>query len=190
MLLVYNCFFMCLIMQAACFMVTTLLHLCFMASFCWMLVEGLLLWSKVVSVNISEDRRMKLYYVIGWGLPVLIVGLTLVISRGEYKAQDHCWLSVKTDTIWAFVGPVIFVLMVNAVVLCRVVIVTVSSAHRRAKMLSPSFASKMQTFDLTWAVTRPVLILLPVLGLTWICGVLVHLSVVVSYMFIVLNSFQ
>lgn len=55
------------ILQAACFMVTALLHLFFMASFSWMLVEGLLLWSKVVSVNISEDRRMKLYYVIGWG---------------------------------------------------------------------------------------------------------------------------
>uniref|UniRef100_A0A087XJY7 Adhesion G protein-coupled receptor D2 n=1 Tax=Poecilia formosa TaxID=48698 RepID=A0A087XJY7_POEFO len=176
--------------QAACFIVTALLHLFFMASFCWMLVEGLLLWSKVVSVNISEDCRMKLYYVIGWGLPVLIVGLTLVISRGKYKSHDHCWLSVQTDTIWAFVGPVILVLTVNAVVLCRVVMVTVSSAHRRAKMLSPSFASKMQTFDLTWAVTRPILILLPVLGLTWMCGVLVHLSVVVSYIFIILNSFQ
>lgn len=46
---------------------TALLHLFFMASFSWMLVEGLLLWSKVISVNISEDRRMKLYYVIGWG---------------------------------------------------------------------------------------------------------------------------
>ncbi|KAM4576242.1 adhesion G protein-coupled receptor D2 isoform 2-T2 [Odontesthes bonariensis] len=176
--------------EAACFLVTALLHLFFMASFSWMLVEGLLLWSKVVSVNISEDRRMKLYYVIGWGLPVLIVGVTLVISVDKYKADDHCWLSVKTDTIWAFVGPVIFVLAVNAVVLCRVVMVTVSSAHRRAKMLSPSSASKMQTFDLTWAVTRPVLILLPVLGLTWLCGVLVHLSVVVAYVFIALNSFQ
>lgn len=30
----------------------------------------------------------------------------------EYKADDHCWLNVKTDTIWAFVGPVIFVLAV------------------------------------------------------------------------------
>lgn len=40
------------------------------------------------------------------------------------------------------------------------------------------------------AVTRPVLILLPVLGLTWLCGVLVHLSVVVAYIFIALNSFQ
>ncbi|XP_071337901.1 adhesion G protein-coupled receptor D2 [Trachinotus anak] len=176
--------------EAACFMVTALLHLFFMASFSWMLVEGLLLWSKVVSVNISEDRRMKLYYVIGWGLPVLIVGVTLAVSVDKYKAEDHCWLSVKTDTIWAFVGPVVFVLAVNAVVLCRVVMVTVSSARRRAKMLSPSSASKMQTFDLTWAVTRPVLILLPVLGLTWLCGVLVHLSVVVAYVFIVLNAFQ
>uniref|UniRef100_A0A3Q1FD45 Adhesion G protein-coupled receptor D2 n=1 Tax=Acanthochromis polyacanthus TaxID=80966 RepID=A0A3Q1FD45_9TELE len=176
--------------EAACFLVTVLLHLFFMASFSWMLVEGLLLWSKVVSVNISEDHRMKLYYIIGWGLPVLIVGVTLAISADKYKADDHCWLNVKTDTIWAFVGPVIFVLAVNAVVLCRVVMVTVSSARRRAKMLSPSSASKMQTFDLTWAVTRPVLILLPILGLTWLCGVLVHLSVVVAYVFIALNSFQ
>ncbi|XP_054466063.1 adhesion G-protein coupled receptor D2 [Anoplopoma fimbria] len=176
--------------EATCFVVTALLHLFFMASFSWMLVEGLLLWSKVVSVNISEDRRMKFYYVIGWGLPVLIVGVTLTVSVDEYKADDHCWLNVKTDTIWAFVGPVIFVLAVNTVVLCRVVMVTVSSARRRAKMLSPSSASKMQTFDLTWAVTRPVLILLPVLGLTWLCGVLVHLSVVVAYVFIALNALQ
>ncbi|CAN9512773.1 unnamed protein product [Ophioblennius macclurei] len=176
--------------EVACFLVTALLHLFFMASFSWMLVEGLLLWSKVVSVNISEDRRMKLYYVIGWGLPVLIVAVTLAVSVDKYKADDHCWLNVKTDTVWAFVGPVVFVLAVNAVVLCRVVMVTVSSARRRAKMLSPSSASKMQTFDLTWAVTRPVLILLPVLGLTWLCGVLVHLSVVVAYVFIALNSFQ
>ncbi|XP_068590357.1 adhesion G-protein coupled receptor D2 isoform X2 [Cebidichthys violaceus] len=176
--------------ESACFVVTALLHLFFMASFSWMLVEGLLLWSKVVSVNISEDRRMKLYYIIGWGLPVLIVGVTLTVSVDEYKADDHCWLNVKTDTIWAFVGPVIFVLAVNIVVLCRVVMVTVSSARRRAKMLSPSSASKMQAFDLTWAVTRPVLILLPVLGLTWLCGVLVHLSIVVAYIFIVLNALQ
>lgn len=48
-------------------MVTACLHLFFMAAFSWMLVEGLLLWSKVVAVNMSEDRRMKFYYVTGWG---------------------------------------------------------------------------------------------------------------------------
>lgn len=39
-----------------------------MAAFAWMLVEGLLLWSKVVAVNMSEDRRMRFYYATGWGL--------------------------------------------------------------------------------------------------------------------------
>ncbi|XP_021475597.2 adhesion G-protein coupled receptor D2-like [Oncorhynchus mykiss] len=176
--------------EGACLLVTALLHLFFMASFSWMLVEGLLLWSKVVSVNISEDRRMKMYYGIGWGLPVVIVGVTLTISLDKYKADSHCWLNVETDMIWAFVGPVLLILAVNAVVLCRVVMVTVSSARRRVKKHTPSSASKLHTFDLTWAVTRPVLILLPVLGLTWLCGVLVHLSMVVAYVFIALNAFQ
>lgn len=49
-------------------MITAFLHLFFMAAFSWMLVEGLLLWSKVVAVNMSEDKRMKFYYVTGWGI--------------------------------------------------------------------------------------------------------------------------
>ncbi|KAJ8388780.1 hypothetical protein AAFF_G00130130 [Aldrovandia affinis] len=173
-----------------CLFVTAGLHLFFMASFTWMLVEGLLLWSKVVSVNMSEDRRMRLYYLIGWGVPVVIVGVTLTVSFDKYKANNYCWLNVQTDIIWAFVGPVLFVLAVNAVVLCRVVMVTVSSARRRAKMLTPSSSSQIHALDLTWAATRPVLILLPVLGLTWLCGVLVHLSTVLAYLFIALNAFQ
>ncbi|KAL7827305.1 hypothetical protein SRHO_G00330230 [Serrasalmus rhombeus] len=176
--------------QELCLLVTALLHLFFLSSFCWMLVEGLLLWSKVVSVNISEDRRMRFYYALGWGLPLFIVAVTLMVSLNKYKAEQHCWLNTESDIIWAFVGPVLFVLAVNTVVLCRVVVVTVSSARRRAKMLAPSSASKPHTLDLTWAATRPVLILLPVLGLTWLCGILVHLSVVLAYLFIALNAFQ
>ncbi|XP_056628831.1 adhesion G-protein coupled receptor D2 [Triplophysa dalaica] len=176
--------------QVACWLVTVLLHLFFLSSFCWMLVEGLLLWSKVVSVNISEERRMKLYYALGWGLPVVIVVVTLAVTLDHYKAEEYCWLNVKSAVIWAFAGPVLFVVSVNAVVLFRVVMVTVASARRKAKMLTPSSDSKLHTLDLTWAATRPVLILLPVLGLTWLVGVLVHLSVVLAYIFIILNGFQ
>ncbi|XP_026879968.2 adhesion G-protein coupled receptor D2 isoform X1 [Electrophorus electricus] len=176
--------------QEICLLVTVLLHLFFLSSFCWMLVEGLLLWSKVVSVNVNEDRRMRFYYILGWGLPVVIVAVTLTVSLNRYKAEKYCWLNTESNIIWAFVGPVLFVLAVNSVVLCRVVMVTISSACRRAKMHAPSSASKPRPLDLTWAATRPVLILLPVLGLTWLCGILVHLSVVLAYLFIVLNAFQ
>ncbi|XP_041090289.1 adhesion G-protein coupled receptor D2-like [Polyodon spathula] len=176
--------------KVLCMAVTALLHLFFMASFTWMLVEGLLLWSKVVSVNISEDRRMKLYYVIGWGLPVIIVGITLATSFNKYMADNHCWLNVQTEIIWAFVGPVLLVLSVNAFVLFRVVMVTVASARRRSKMLTPSSTPQLKALDLTWATIKPVLVLLPLLGLTWLCGVLVHFSVVLAYIFIAMNAFQ
>lgn len=53
--------------KVACTLVAALLHLFFMAAFSWMLVEGLLLWSKVVAVNLSEEQHMKYYYLIGWG---------------------------------------------------------------------------------------------------------------------------
>ncbi|NWX16408.1 AGRD2 protein, partial [Aegotheles bennettii] len=176
--------------QVMCFMVTAFLHLFFMAAFSWMLVEGLLLWSKVVAVNMSEDRRMKFYYVAGWGLPVIIVGVTLATSFNKYVADNHCWLNVQTNVIWAFVGPVLFILAVNTFVLFRVVVVTVSSARRRSKMLTPNSSLENQIGIQIWATAKPILVLLPVLGLTWVCGVLVHLSIVWAYVFIVLNSLQ
>ncbi|NXH78863.1 AGRD2 protein, partial [Hydrobates tethys] len=176
--------------QVVCFMITAFLHLFFMAAFSWMLVEGLLLWSKVVAVNMSEDRRMKFYYVTGWGLPVVIVGVTLATSFNKYVADTHCWLNVQTNVIWAFVGPVLFILAVNTFVLCRVVMVTVSSARRRSKMLTPNSSLENQIGIQIWATAKPILVLLPVLGLTWVCGVLVHLSIIWAYVFIVLNSLQ
>ncbi|NWR97506.1 AGRD2 protein, partial [Motacilla alba] len=176
--------------QVLCFMVTAFLHLFFMAAFSWMLVEGLLLWSKVVAVNMSEGRRMKFYYVTGWGLPVLIVGVTLATSFHKYVAANHCWLNVQTNVIWAFVGPVLFILAVNSLVLLRVVTVTVASARRRSKMLTPNSSLESQIGTQIWATAKPVLVLLPVLGLTWLCGLLVHLSIVWAYVFVVLNSLQ
>ncbi|RLV93911.1 hypothetical protein DV515_00013304 [Chloebia gouldiae] len=176
--------------QVLCFMVTAFLHLFFMAAFSWMLVEGLLLWSKVVAVNMSEGRRMKFYYVTGWGLPVLIVGVTLATSSNKYVAANHCWLNVQTKVIWAFVGPVLFILAVNSFVLLRVVTVTVASARRRSKMLTPNSSLENQMGTQLWAMAKPVLVLLPVLGLTWLCGLLVPLSIVWAYVFVVLNSLQ
>uniref|UniRef100_A0A8D0EJB5 Adhesion G protein-coupled receptor D2 n=1 Tax=Strix occidentalis caurina TaxID=311401 RepID=A0A8D0EJB5_STROC len=176
--------------QVVCFTVTAFLHLFFMAAFSWMLVEGLLLWSKVVAVNMSEDRRMKFYYVTGWGLPVVIVSVTLATSFNKYVADNHCWLNVQTNVIWAFVGPVLFILAVNTFVLFRVVMVTVSSARRRSKMLTPNSSLENQIGIQIWATAKPILVLLPVLGLTWVCGVLVHLSIIWAYVFIVLNSLQ
>ncbi|XP_038147573.1 adhesion G-protein coupled receptor D2 [Cyprinodon tularosa] len=176
--------------KVACTLVAALLHLFFMASFSWMLVEGLLLWSKVVAVNLSEVHHMKYYYLIGWGLPVLIVTITLASASGKYSADDYCWLSVQNGIIWGFVGPVIFIIMVNILVLTRVVIITISTAKRRSIMLVLGLSPVEQAYEQIRAAVKAVLVLLPILGLTWLCGVLVPFSIVMAYLFILLNSLQ
>lgn len=176
--------------KVACTLVAALLHLFFMAAFSWMLVEGLLLWSKVVAVNLSEDRHMKYYYLIGWGLPVLIVTITLASASGKYAADGHCWLSVQNGIIWGFAGPVIFIIMVNVMVLTRVVVITISTAKRRSIMLAMGASPVEQAYEQIRAAVKAVLVLLPILGLTWLCGVLVPFSIVMAYIFILLNSLQ
>ncbi|XP_032274894.1 adhesion G-protein coupled receptor D2 [Phoca vitulina] len=176
--------------KVACVAVTAVMHLLFLVAFSWMLVEGLLLWSKVVVVSMRPGPRMTLYYTTGWGVPVAIVAVTLAMSPHDYVAAGHCWLNVHTDTIWAFVGPVLFVLTANTCILVRVVMVTVASARRRARMLSPQPCLQEQVRIQTWATVKPVLVLLPVLGLTWLVGVLVHLSPGWAYAAVGLNSFQ
>lgn len=42
-----------------------------------------------------------------------IVVITLALHPHDYVASGHCWLNVHTDAIWAFVGPVLFVLTVS-----------------------------------------------------------------------------
>ncbi|XP_026768762.3 adhesion G-protein coupled receptor D2 [Pangasianodon hypophthalmus] len=176
--------------KVACTMVAALLHLFFMAAFSWMLVEGLLLWSKVVTVNLSEDRHMKYYYLIGWGLPVLIVSITLASASGNYAADEYCWLSVHNGVIWGFVGPVIFIITVNIMVLTRVIIITISTAKRRSLMMADSASPIEQASEQIRAAVKAVLVLLPILGLTWLCGVLVPFSIIIAYIFILLNSLQ
>ncbi|XP_035271868.1 adhesion G-protein coupled receptor D2 [Anguilla anguilla] len=177
--------------KVACTLVAALLHLFFMAAFSWMLVEGLLLWSKVVTVNLSEERHMKYYYLIGWGLPILIVTITLASASGKYSADGHCWLSVHNNgVIWGFVGPVIFIMMVNIMVLTRVVIITISMAKRRSIMLAVNSSPMEQAYEHIRSAVKAVLVLLPILGLTWLCGVLVPFSIVIAYIFILLNSLQ
>lgn len=52
-------------------------------------------------------------FILPLGVPVAIVAITVAMSPDDYVATGHCWLNVHTDTIWAFVGPVLFVLTVS-----------------------------------------------------------------------------
>ena len=75
--------------QAACKIVTALLHFFFMSAFAWMMVEGLALYfSCTRPISAYGDMRM-IYVLIGWGLPAIIVLISLGSNFQDYGEGEY-----------------------------------------------------------------------------------------------------
>uniref|UniRef100_A0A8D2LBC1 Adhesion G protein-coupled receptor D1 n=1 Tax=Varanus komodoensis TaxID=61221 RepID=A0A8D2LBC1_VARKO len=174
-----------------CKVLAVLLHFFFLSAFAWMLVEGFHLYSMVIKVFGSEESKHLYYYGIGWGslLKTLIFAACLFEPLGEQLSPrcpslSSCWLSLEHGVIWAFVGPALFVIMVNIGILVAVtrVISRISADNYKVR-------GDANAFKLT---AKAVAVLLPILGSSWVFGVLavnVH-ALVFQYMFALFNSLQ
>ena len=56
-----------LLIQGGCAFVAALLHYFFLAAFCWMLCEGIMLYLMLVVVFSRLSRKWWFFLIIGWG---------------------------------------------------------------------------------------------------------------------------
>ncbi|XP_068722401.1 uncharacterized protein [Montipora capricornis] len=166
----------------ACKAVALFLHYFYTAAFTWMLCEGIHLYSKVVEV-FSEGSKMKYYYALGWGLPLTIVFISACSRWSGYGNERACWISIADGLIWAFVVPVLIIMMINFVIMImviRVVVASVTSLHNSGNN------SQVR------AGLKGMVVLLPLLGLTWVFGIMAinKDTIVFQYLFAILNSLQ
>lgn len=66
----------------------------------------------LIEVFESEKSRLRWYYLIAYGLPLLIVGISGAIFPAGYGTSRYCWLRADNYFIYSFVGPVIVVIIV------------------------------------------------------------------------------
>ncbi|XP_071170139.1 latrophilin-like protein 1 [Mytilus edulis] len=168
--------------KTVCAIVAAVLHYFYTAVFVWMLVEGLLLYSKVVQVFGTEKSRVTYYCIFGWGVPVVIVAISASANWNGYGTSSSCWLSTRTGAIWAFVGPAIAIILVNVVILWMVIKIVISSAKHDQKT----------EYSQIRAGVKGALILIPLLGLTWMFGLMAVNEdfVIFQYLFAIFNSLQ
>ncbi|XP_046904073.1 adhesion G-protein coupled receptor D1 isoform X1 [Hypomesus transpacificus] len=167
-----------------CKVMAVLLHFFFLSAFAWMLVEGLHLYSMVIKVFGSEGSKHFYYYGIGWGSPLVICVVSMTSALDSYGEVDNCWLSLKNGAIWAFVAPALFVIVVNIGILISVTRIISRISAENYKVHGDANAVKL--------TAKAVAVLLPILGISWIFGVLsfnTH-SLLFLYMFAVFNSLQ
>ncbi|XP_048576851.1 uncharacterized protein LOC5503492 isoform X2 [Nematostella vectensis] len=168
--------------EVLCRIVALMLHYLFSASFTWMCIEGFHLYMKIVTVFGAEGVKLKYYYIFGWGFPAIMVGVAASVDSSGYGTRAACWLSMDKGFIWAFLGPVVAIILVNCVILSMVVKIVMTSS---ASQSEPEYRQIL-------AGVKGALVLLPLLGITWVFGLLAVTkeTVVFQYVFAISNSLQ
>ncbi|KAM7449250.1 hypothetical protein ABFA07_002808 [Porites harrisoni] len=172
--------------QVLCLTVAALLHYFCLSAFCWMLIEGIMLYLLIIEVY-NNELKLRLCYSFSFGIPGLVVGVTVLIAHlGEkgiyqYKSSRWCWLSTEKYYIWSFAAPVILITVINAVVFCGVV---------KEMVAMPS--ARSGKFHGIKTTVKACIVLFPLLGVTWLFGLLSlsNTGLVSQYVFTVLNTLQ
>ncbi|XP_038064744.1 adhesion G protein-coupled receptor E5-like [Patiria miniata] len=167
--------------ETACTAVAILLHFFLLAAFTWMALEGVFLYIKSTP-TFRWTIRIPVWLSIGWGCPAVVVGISVAIRSRDYTRPGSCWLSFDGGLVWAFLAPVICVLIGNIFVLIRLIRIFYSLKSNQDK-------SKVMKLK---AGLRMMLVLEPLLAMSWIFGVFFidEATIFFAYASVVLNTLQ
>ncbi|CAK9800214.1 Latrophilin Cirl [Anthophora plagiata] len=191
-LLIAEILFVCGIGQTnqriVCGIVAGLLHFFFLCAFAWMFLEGFQLYVMLIEVFEAEKSRLRWYYLVAYGAPLLVVAISCIIDPLSYGTDRYCWLRADNYFIFSFVGPVILVILANLVFLSMAIYMMCRHANTTVAMKSKEH-SRLASAR---AWLRGAIVLVFLLGLTWTFGLLYlnQESVVMAYIFTILNSLQ
>ncbi|XP_068939276.1 adhesion G protein-coupled receptor E3-like [Petaurus breviceps papuanus] len=175
--------------QVLCSIIAGLLHYFYLASFTWMLLEGLHLFltaRNLMVVNYSKVSQSlkKVMYPLGYGIPAVIVAISAASRAELYGTPSHCWLQQNKGFLWAFLGPVCTIFCVNFIFILLILWILQSKLS--------SLSSEVSTFQDTRLLTFKALAQLCILGCTWCLGILQigPAARIMAYLFTVTNSLQ
>ncbi|XP_056144459.1 LOW QUALITY PROTEIN: adhesion G protein-coupled receptor E1-like [Lampris incognitus] len=174
--------------ELACTVIAGLLHFLVLASFVWMLLEAVqlhLLVRRLSKVQVIQRDGLPwpFLYLIGYGAPFVIVGVSALVYSDGYGATKSqvCLLSQVRDFNWALTGPIITILGLNWLLFCATVWNLRPTLANMKSDVSQSRDTRLIVFK--------ILAQFVILGCTWILG-LYQTNLFFQVLFIILNSQQ
>ncbi|XP_037679754.1 putative adhesion G protein-coupled receptor E4P isoform X2 [Choloepus didactylus] len=179
--------------KVLCSIIAGVLHYLYLASFTWMLLEGLHLFLTVRNLQVanytSASRFKKRFmFPVGYGIPAVIVAVSAIIGYKNYGTYTHCWLKLDQGFIWSFMGPVAVIILINLVFYIRILWILKSKLSSLNKEVSTIRDTRVMTFK---AIAQ-----LFVLGCSWGLGFFMveevgkTVGLVIAYMFTIINVLQ
>ncbi|NXG66823.1 AGRG7 protein, partial [Hemiprocne comata] len=184
-----------------CTAVAVLLHYFLLATFMWTALNSAQLYLLLLrAMKPLPVHFLMIMSVIGWGIPAVVVAITLGATYREgkalnYRQEEFCWLaaldhnqnfSVQKPMLWSFLLPVALILLFNIIIFIKI---SVSVIWKKNKDLT---RNKKDSFMKKMIGTISIMV---VLGITWMVGYLMLISheetsVAFSYLFCILNTTQ
>nr|XP_034493053.1 adhesion G protein-coupled receptor E2 [Marmota flaviventris] len=165
------------------------LHYLYLASFTWMLLEGLFLFLTARNLTVlsssSRNRLMRrLMFPVGYGVPAAIVAVSAAARPHLYGTPARCWLNPEQGFVWGFLGPACAISCVNLVFFLMTLWIV--------KTKLSSINRDVSTLQNTRMLTFKAMAHLFILGCTWCLGVLQvgPMAPVMAYLFTIVNSLQ
>ncbi|KAG8200008.1 hypothetical protein JTE90_001240, partial [Oedothorax gibbosus] len=180
-----------------CVGVAILVHYFLLTTLAWMCVEAINMYQLLIHVfATSESHFMLKRAILAWGLPLIIVGVTVLMDYDVYYNQnEYCMMSASNPYVYylSFVVPSCVILFVNLTVFLMVtrVLFAPRSNNIQAKK-SPQCTSKRDKFLVTTAQVRGAFAVMVLLGVSWVFGAFAvgEARLVFQYIFCVSNSLQ
>ncbi|XP_071474704.1 adhesion G protein-coupled receptor E2-like [Marmota flaviventris] len=175
--------------KVLCAVIAGALHYLYLASFTWMLLEGLFLFLTARNLTVlsysSRNRLMRrLMFPVGYGVPAAIVAVSAAARPHLYGTPARCWLNPKNGFVWGFLGPACAISCVNMVFFLMTLCIVKSKLS--------SINRDVSTLQNTRVLTFKAMAHLFILGCTWCLGVLQvgSLAPIMAYLFTIVNSLQ
>ncbi|XP_055500924.1 adhesion G-protein coupled receptor G2-like isoform X4 [Leucoraja erinacea] len=117
-----------------CIAVAVLLHYFLLVSFTWMSLEAFHMYLALVKVfNTYVHRYMLKFSIIGWGIPIIVIAIVLIISPNNYGLGDYdkntnstydtfCWINDDTTFYVAVVAYFCVMFLLNVSIFIVVMI--------------------------------------------------------------------
>ncbi|NXK49822.1 AGRG7 protein, partial [Chauna torquata] len=184
-----------------CMVVAVLLHYFLLATFMWTALNSAQLYLLLLrAMKPLPGHFIVTMSIIGWGIPAVVVAITLGATYREgkalnYRQEEFCWLaaldqnqnfSTKKPMLWSFLLPVAVILLFNITIFIKIIVSVLWKENKNlTRNKKDSFLKKM---------TGTISIIV-VLGITWTIGYLMLISheeasLVFSYVFCIFNATQ
>ncbi|KAL9950767.1 hypothetical protein ACROYT_G043325 [Oculina patagonica] len=169
--------------EDVCRIVAALVHYFLLVAFLWMLIEAYFMYQAFVKVfRDYGDYVMWKCAAMGWGIPFIVVIITLAVDKSSYGGKHYCRIG-DIAFFAAFMAPVLLVILINTA--------TFSLIMYKLATRPPNAADPDRGTEGLLKIKRAFGILILV-GITWMFGffAISEARLVFQYLFAIFNSLQ